>query len=55
MENGHLTQPGSEPTIYKINEGGFGLKTNALIHPTHNLKNSFLQRPILNFKLYIPS
>ncbi|HLE86213.1 MAG TPA: hypothetical protein VI727_00960, partial [Candidatus Brocadiaceae bacterium] len=27
----------SEPTIYKINEGEFGVKTNALIHPTHNL------------------
>ena len=27
----------SEPTIYKYNEGGFGVKTNALIHPTHNL------------------
>jgi len=28
----------SEPTIYKYIEGGFGVKTNALIHPTHNLR-----------------
>ena len=27
----------SGPIIYKINEGGFGVKTNALIHPTYNL------------------
>jgi len=41
----------SGPIIYKINEGGFGVKTNALIvrlsahdevHPTHNLKNPCL-------------
>jgi hypothetical protein len=29
----------SEPTIYKYSKGGFGVKTNALIHPTHNLNS----------------
>ena len=36
----------SEPTIYKYSEGGFGVKTNALIHPTHNLNS---KRELLNF------
>ncbi len=28
----------SEPTIYKYLEGGFGVKDNALIHPTSLLQ-----------------
>ncbi len=37
------TKGGVTPPSYKYNEGGFGVKTNALIHPTHNLSGIIIE------------